>query len=223
MDNLFSESEKFELLAQIEANISSCEEFSDFELETLEILSKDSDAFLRSEVASLLVDFTESRGENILIQLTKDRDSLVRTEACDSLSSSCSKETFNLLMRMAKFDGNGMVRGYAVFSLGSIALKLGLAKEATNFLEERLKKEKVVFTKININRVLYSLGKTECLHSLIAELNARVYRNRCATVHCLVDMLNSEKIEKAYAVTSSIDKALEEISSKFQQVKPQPE
>ncbi len=189
-DDNYTEDEKYELLRKIEDGVPKSDKFSDSELAILEEFSKDKDSCIRSEVARLLVNSTENRGERILIRLTEDKDALVRTEACDSLSSSYSEETFDLLMRRAKSDDNGMVRGYAVFSLGDLAFKLDLVEKATEFLEEQIVKERVVFPKISIYQVLYSLGKKEHIHSLVAGLNARVYQNRCATVHCLEDILD---------------------------------
>lgn len=220
------EIDKYKLLERIQSNYFKNKHFNDYELEILEQFSKDIDDCIRLEVAKILVNFTELRGENILVRLINDRDSLVRVEACDSLRYSKSESTFDLLIKVVKKDKNSMVRGYAISSLGYLADTLNLQDYAIKFLEKHLKNEKAVFGKINSYTTLYLLGKGEYLGFLILELNARIYQNRCAVVHCLEEILNEnnsllikkalndrKKIEKTYAVISSIDSLLKKIMS----------
>ena len=59
--------------------------------------------------------------------------------------------------KIAKKDTSGYVRGYAIISLGDMAVKIHKENELIKFLEEMLMHEKTEFTKINIYTVLYNL------------------------------------------------------------------
>lgn len=210
------------LLDRIENNIPINDNFNEVELDQLKELSTHEDECIRSRVAEILVDFTEEKGEQILINLIKDSDSLVRTEACDSLKYSNSHETYKLLSQVAYRDSNGMVRGYAVSSLGEISKRIGEEKETVKYLKELLKREKVVFTRINLFKELYSLGEEQYLGLLLDCIDSKVYRNRCASINSLKEIIKSEnkkiimealiarnKIEKTRAVKSSIESLIE--------------
>lgn len=204
-------------LDEIDANISHSSQFTDVELSYLEIFATHKEDYTRSRVAAVLADFTEQRGENLLLRLAKDKDSLVRTEACDSLQYSQSASTYEFLRKRAKRDKNSMVRGYAVSSFTEISKGLHVNTKTKEFLLELQATEKDVFTKINIYKALYDMGETQYLKHLLKNLNAKVYQNRCAAVNPLKEIVtteNSERIkaalndrkrhEKSRAVSSSI-------------------
>lgn len=218
------EKKKCFILEQIENDIPNHSEFSDKELEILEEYSNDENENIRALVAKILINFTNSRGENILIKLTKDSDDLVRTEACDSLSESHSLATQKLLKDIADNDSDIMVRGYAISSIGKIASRIQPSTGLIEYLENYYKKEKEIFIQINLLTVLYSLGKSEYLDKLIKLLDTDIYQNRCAVVNSLEEVIkedNKELIkrvlikqrnkEKIYAVTSTIDEILKNL------------
>ncbi len=65
-------------------------EISDEQMEKLKKIANEDDSLNKALVAKILVNSESEEGEKILLNLTNDKDSLVRTEACDSL---CIRET----------------------------------------------------------------------------------------------------------------------------------
>ena len=194
------------------------------ELNILEKLSYDEEDFFRGIVAKILVNSETEKSEEILIRLAKDKNSLVRTEACDSLCISKSVTTYEMLKHIALKDRIGMVRAYAIMSLGDIAYEVDKEDELIEFLEEILVNETVVLTKINIYTVLYSLGVEKYFPDLLKLINSKKYTNRCAVARSLAEivdednkdviveaLLERKKIETAYSVISTIDTVLKEI------------
>ena len=185
-------------------------------------MEEDSDN--RASVARILVNSNSKEGEEILSRLARDKDSLVREEACDSLCISKSVTTYELLKKIAEKDKNGKVRGYAIMSLGEIADRIHMQKDLEKFLDNKLINEEILFTKICIYAVLYNLGKIEYLTNLLIMINEKNYCNRCAVVERLSEVINAEnkevirtalierkKIEKTWEVISTIDRVLEDI------------
>lgn len=215
--------EKIEILDNLECRLYD-NDITEKDFGILDSMSYDKDNYIRSIVAQILVDLEDKRGEDILIRLARDSDSLVRVEACDSLCISESITTYNFLKDIVMKDRNGMVRGYAVMSLGDISLKINKNNDLTVFLENILVNEKVIFTRINIYTVLYNIGNEEYLTELLSMINTRRYQNRCSVVNCLGDIINDsnkelivktllqkKKNEKSIAVISTIDNMLNEL------------
>ena len=193
------------------------------DMKTLETISFSDEAYYRAMVAKLLVNSETKKSEEILLRLVRDKDSLVRTEACDSLCFSRSDSTYDILKKVARKDKNGMVRGYAIMSLYDIATQINREAELNELLQKRLLCEKVVFTRISIFTQLYKLGNDKYLEELIALIKTSRYQNRCAVVNSLdeiIDDSNRQKIidalseqrkrDKSFAVISTIDKILDE-------------
>lgn len=215
--------EKIIVLTQLEEK-SYEEELAENDYRILNELSYDKDVFIRDRVAEILVESSDEKGEEILLRLTNDNDWLVRADACDSLCISESVTTYNLLKKMAKKDTSGYVRGYAILSLGDIADKINKEDELLEYLEDRLKHEKVQFTKINIYAVLYNLGRKEYFDKLLSMINSKKYTNRCAVVVSLQEIANEsnrdmiinvllehKKKETAMSVIYTIDDAIKKI------------
>ena len=215
--------EKEKILRQIEEK-SYEEELAENDYRILNELSYDKDVFIRDRVAEILVESSDEKGEEILLRLTNDKDWLVRADACDSLCISESVTTYNLLKKIAKKDTSGYVRGYAILSLGDIADNFNKEDELIEFLEDRLKYEKVEFTKINIYAVLYNLGRKEYFDKLLSMINSKKYTNRCAVVVSLQEIANEsnrdmiinvllehKKKETAMSVIYTINDAIKEI------------
>ena len=215
--------EKEKILRQIEEK-SYEEELDENDYSILNKLSYDKEVFIRDLVAVILVESSDEKGEDILLRLTNDKEWLVRADACDSLCISVSVTTYNLLKKIAKKDTSGYVRGYAILSLGDIADKINKEDELIEFLEDRLKYEKVEFTKINIYAVLYNLGRKEYFDKLLSMINSKKYTNRCAVVVSLQEIANEsnrdmiinvllehKKKETAMSVIYTINDAIKEI------------
>ena len=193
------------------------------DMKTLETISFSDEAYYRAMVAKLLVNSETKKSEEILLRLVRDKDSLVRTEACDSLYFSRSDSTYDILKKVARKDKNGMVRGYAIMSLYDIATQINREAELNELLQKRLSDEKVIFTRISIFTQLYKLGNDKYLEELIALIKTSRYQNRCAVVNSLdeiiddstrqkiIDALSEQrKRDKSFAVISTIDKILDE-------------
>lgn len=215
--------EKEKILRQIEEK-SYEEELDENDYSILDKLSYDKEVVIRTLVAEILVESSDEKGEEILLRLTNDNDWLVRADACDSLCISESVTTYNLLKKIAKKDTSGYVRGYAILSLGDIADKINKEDELLEYLEDRLKHEKVQFTKINIYAVLYNLGRKEYFDNLVSMLNSKKYLNRGSVVNILNYIANEDnrdmiikvllehkKKETAMSVVYTINDVIKEI------------
>ena len=109
-------------------------------------------------------------------------------------------------------------------SVGDIADKINKEDELLEYLEDRLKHEKVQFTKINICTVLYNLGQKEYFDKLLSMTNSKKYSNKCAVVNSLKDIANEsnrdmiisilleyKEKETARSVIYTIDDAIKKI------------
>lgn len=219
--------EKFDMLKKIEDNVEFSDRFSDEEFNILELYSKEKNFIIRSEVARILVNSTCNRDERILLKLSRDKKSLVRAEACDSLSISKSKRAVDILVRTLKKDQSGMVRAYAIHSLGNISKRLHIEMDIKDIIKKVLRKEKSNLVKISAFKVLYSLKDEENFSFLINKLNSKKYQNRCAVVNCLEEisnegnreinsiiketLLSHREVEKNDLVVSIIENLLEKL------------
>lgn len=210
---------KLEIIERIEEKGT----VTDSDLKILEVLSWDEDDVIRARVAEMMVSFKTNLSEEILKRLLNDNAELVRVNACDSLYFSESVEVLELLKKRINEDKSSLVRGYATLTLADIAKNIDLYKdELRDFLFLVLQKEKVKWVKIHIYKAMYLLGDESYLDMIIKELNNKNYRNRCATVNILGDILiqnNSRniieslikriKVEKSNAVKSAIEKIIQ--------------
>ena len=157
-------------------------------------------------------------------RLAHDNDLFVRMEACDSLCNGKSLKTYKLLKNIGEKDTSGLVRGYAIASLGDVAIEINQQHDLIEFLKCRLLNEKVEFARIYIFSVLYSLGIEEYLANLLSMLNSKRYQNRQTVVENLSEIVNDsnkevirttliehKKIETKCSVISEINEVLEQI------------
>lgn len=189
----------------------------------LDYLSEDEEYEVRVKVSEILVLSNDVEGDNILIKLLKDKEELVRVNACDSLCNSSSNDViYHLKDRILK-DKSSLVKGQAILSLVDIFVTLNNnLSEHIEFLKHILKKQNTQWVRINIYKALYILGDKAYLNTLVSELENRYYRNRCAVVNILGELISNEsreiieralikrlKIEKSFAVKSGIEKLLD--------------
>ena len=204
--------------------ISSLKSFTDGEISILDKLSRDEESEIRARVAEVLVISFDVSSEEILIRLLKDKDEIVRVNACDTLGCSKSPEILNLLKERVVKDKSSLVRGYASLSIADIGNRINLGNNLINFFYDVLKKEKVNWVKINIYRSMYKLGDESSLTQLLTGLNNRLYKNRSVTISCLIDIINPTncsiikpiiikqlQVEKTVAVKSKLEKFLKQI------------
>ena len=181
-------------------NVSSKEHLDDNDIDILVEYAQCNYSEIRSYVAELLVmapNFTKAK--NFLMGLSNDADTLVRANACDSLSVFASDEVYNRLHDLALSDDDAMVRGYALLSIADIMNEIPIEKVEliTFFLSCLEKNRSEVFVELSCYNGLYRLGKKSYL-SNIAEIFTRGnYQDRCAAVHVLGAMVrhkNSDEI-----------------------------
>lgn len=146
---------------------------------------------IKSLIAEVLANCNDTTSKEVLLKLLCDKNSLVRTEAADSLSQYPYDDVLQQLKIVAENDNNHMVRGYALLSmtLVSMMLKADPAKYLS-FLHQRCKREKSVFCKLNCYHALYIMGEKDKLEVILLILKSRNYRNRCAVVNTLYDVVN---------------------------------
>lgn len=127
-------------------------------------------------------------------------------------------------------DKSNLVKGYAILSLADIVIRLkNDLSEAIEFFKSTLQTQSVQWVRINIYKALYILGDKVYLDILIKELDNRYYRNRCAVVNIMSELIlgeNYREIEKALIVrlnkenTIAVSSSIEEVLRRICEIKP---
>lgn len=169
----------------------------DENIHILDELSSNVHSDIRNRVAEVLVGCTPSLSESILLKLLNDTDEIVRVNACDSLCYCISDKVIEALKIKAKND-TYLVRGYAVMSLGDIALSVGPPKndEIHSYLLKVFLKEKSIWVKIHYYYVLYTLGDLYYLQDLLQQLHNIQYRIRIITIRSLEKIIAEDNKEE---------------------------
>ncbi len=94
--------------------------FSEAQFLTLQEFSSDPEGIIRSMVASLLVHFENKAAKDILIELARDKDELVRTEAYDSLSIFIFADVEEFLVTAIRTESDSLARSYAILSWADV-------------------------------------------------------------------------------------------------------
>lgn len=154
-------------------------------------LAQDQSPFIRSLVAKALFEYPNESSKSILLELSKDKNDLVRVEAADSLKAYVDDVVYTRLLYMAKQDQYYITRAYAVCSLSFIHFGLE-SRSLSTFVEERLSQERHTINKIMCAEALYRLGQDSALIQLIGYFKSRNYKNQCAVIHSLNDVLSKK-------------------------------
>lgn len=205
------------------------QEISEADLDIFDMLSADRNEYIRDEAATVLYYSDSPRAEQILLRMLNDKSADVRSSACDSLNISNSVDTIETLKLYALSDTDMLVRGYALFSITDIALRLNLISEdIITFFEQGLRRESEPWVKAAYYYALYMAGKTEYLLILLEGLHSEEHI-RCMTAHLLSEAANGRnadmimkalnerlKLEdpKMLSVISSIEIAKQEIEQR---------
>jgi hypothetical protein len=168
-------------------------------------LSKDRSPFIRSLVAKLLFDYYNDFSKNILLELTNDKDNLVRVEAVDSLKAFIDHTVYFRLKHLAEFDPYYLVRAYSIVSLVYIGKTLDI-DELSEFVLERLGKERYYINKILCYESLYLLGNKDSLNDLFDCFSSDNYRNKCAVINTLISILSIENYEAIHDFISNLNR-----------------
>lgn len=151
-------------------------------------MANDVDEDIRLYLAVKLVNYEDTKSEQLLLHLISDRSDIVRANACDSIYWSKSTEVLDLLLMRAK-DDIYLVRGYAILSIADILLSLN-DKSYIRDLNELYSKEKSLWTRICYYQSFYRLGLEKYLDLLISSLCAKKYNYRIAAINFLFDIVN---------------------------------
>lgn len=143
--------DKLDMIEELE--VTNCNTADYYKL--LDYLSNDKDYEVRAKVAEVLVAPNNSEADKILIKLLRDKDELVRVNACDSLCTSNSYDVINHLKDTILKDKSNLVKGYAILSLADIVIRLNNdLSEAIEFLKSTLQIQRVQLVRINIYKAL---------------------------------------------------------------------
>lgn len=182
--------DKFDYINSLEEK----DELTEFDLNNLKALSEDTNSEIRYLTTELLGMFNTEICEKILIERLKDKDYLVRTSACDSLTFCRSDEALNAVKKLIK-DKSCLVRGHAVYGSSCIHMNIGLNNEdIVNTLKLLLKNETSEYVKIATYGSLCLIGKYEYETNLFSQINNRYYRNRCFALSLIEDVFDREKV-----------------------------
>jgi len=153
---------------------------------------------VRCDAASYMAEHVDDENHILLLQLLSDRNVLVRVEAADSLSEYPCRKTFDALAAVLNAEKYYLLKGFAALSLGRVGVEVD-AVSAQRLLTEALEGEKRIFVKLCCYESLYLLGCANMLERIISLYGSSSYRNRCAVIESLGELLdrsNSERIRE---------------------------
>ena len=158
-------------------------------------LAKHKDSFVRSDLAKALVyDTKSSVALDILCKLSKDKDSLVRVEAVDSLSEYFCEKSYKAL-KNALYDPDDLVRKYALFGIAYTGRKL-CPETTIDVLCKHREKEMNLHCKLSIYEGLYILGQEEYLEKLMKLFWTNDYQIQCSVVNDLSEVADKENASR---------------------------
>lgn len=167
------------------------------ELAALYELAFHPDPLVRSDVAALLADHYEEQSEAILLRLTHDGDSLVRTDAADSLCIGRKEPVLQRLLNLAEHDRVKTVRGYAVHSAYDVFINLYGDSDNTlasirGALGPMLEREEDPWVRVCYYCVLYLAGDRSLMQQLLDSLDSDDYYVRNSVLETFEDILDEE-------------------------------
>lgn len=152
----------------------------------------DDDAFVRSSVARTLVHFVNEQTKTILLELTKDKEALVRVEAIDSLSVYHYHDVERVLKKIIIEEQDDLARSYAILSWSDVTNSLNNDCASKRFLYQWLEKEKCEDCILSCYYGLYLFGEESYLNQIFDFLKKDDYHLRCSAIHLLDSLLRSK-------------------------------
>lgn len=180
----YEEKEKY-LIELIEGNQS------EFDFEMIKLLSKDKDNQIRYLVAEAVGNLEQPKLGEILYELLYDSSYLVRIQAIQSIPDKIDSKLWEKIKDMSQKDKNYLVRGYALGAYSNY-VEFSDITSMREFVFDRLDKEKYGFNKIFAYSSLYMLGDERSIYPLIRMFDSKNYRNKCAVLNSLLDILNEK-------------------------------
>jgi HEAT repeat protein len=164
---------------------------SEFDFEMIKLLSKDKDNQIRYLVAEAVGNLEQPKLGEILYELLYDSSYLVRIQAIQSIPDKIDSKLWEKIKDMSQKDKNYLVRGYALGAYSNY-VEFSDITSMREFVFDRLDKEKYGFNKIFAYSSLYMLGDERSIYPLIRMFDSKNYRNKCAVLNSLLDILNEK-------------------------------
>lgn len=191
---------KIDMLIELENK----SKLTDKQLKEIIEMSNDPHFLVRSQVATLLVNFKNDISKEILLRLSCDENALVRVEAYDSLSVFNYDDVEICLREAIQKEKNKLACCYAILSWADVVAALG--KKTTENLSliteiknsSRIKQSEHCL--LSCSYAIYILGINKSMDDIIAFLNSSNYQVRCAAISilkCIANNDNKEIIRKA--------------------------
>lgn len=167
------------------------------------------DSFEKSEIADLLIDHVNKKSMYLLSVLWKDKDSLVRMCAYDTVSVYPAKFTYNYLISRISKENDELARSYIITSLTDISLREKVQGTMRIFKKLYIK-EKSAYWILAYLRAFYLLGNNQIISKTRKYLTHSDYHIRCTASMVLDDLLDN---------TQNIDETLSFIKERIKKEK----
>lgn len=187
--------EKVDLLISYEDK----QELTNNQFKKLLKFSNDNNAFVRSIVAELLINFKNKRSKKKLLKLSCDKKAIVRTNAYDSLRIFESKDVEKFLKKVIQKERNKIACAYAIMSWADIAVALDVDTSKKRLFVKKIKKlhkiQKSEQCILSCCYAQYILGRKKSLKEIIDFLKSKDYRVRCAAINTLWEIIEYDNYE----------------------------
>ena len=209
--------EKIELLNALEETEQLS---SDDHFEILKKLSRDSDEDIRFRVAYIISSFHNESSKNVLIELAKDKDHLVRIEAYDCLSTYYYKDVERLLKKAIRKEKIcALACFYAVKSWADVTCELYDITSGQLKYIQTLQKSKRFYRSERCQLALcyaeYVLGNDDALKKLFKYLRHKNTDLRSSAVMLLMQILYEDNYEMIEREIDSLSKREKSKSVKY--------
>lgn len=191
-------------------------------LDLLQHYHENQDSLIRSAVATLLVHFNDEIAQSMLMKLSKDKHSLVRTEAYDSLAVYPTEEVENLLQEAIDHEKNTLARSYAILSwIDGVLAGDRLTDRHIKFAQQKFLTERSPRCRLSWCYAHYRIGNRSSLTEILSYLGHDNYRMRCsalATADELLDSENKDEIKQAIERLLTVEKTIA-VRSRAEQIR----
>lgn len=183
-----TDTEKNDLLDAMECRELTAEDFSH-----IFALSRDSDPFVRSRCAAVLVNGEGEEAHRLLLHLANDPDAFVRTEAYDSLALFPSRETELLLSHSIYPEDDDLAVSYAILSWADVTAALhDEYSTQIAFVHQLLNDAEFSDCCAECFYALCRFGESDALQNLLSLLDDPDYIVRCKVSNFCKDLADSK-------------------------------
>lgn len=165
---------------------------------------KDSDALIRSEAVSALIN-AYSTDDDIfgLIDMCDDEDELVRIEVYDALSQCCGDRITECLFNAVISEKSQLARCFAILAWADItanhASKYKDYSGDIDFITSLLKENEISNSEhclLSCQYALYRFGCSESLEKMLSFLESNDYTIQCSVIHHFMDIVKESDISR---------------------------